>query len=89
LSKWVTFYRGLLCGDKDFKVHKDKQTAERFYKSQVHYYMRIRPQQKIRLPICMSIWSGSFIGISAIRFKKDYGDKYEIINDEVVRRVES
>ncbi len=86
MSKWVTFYSGLFCGEKDFVVHKDKQTAERFYKAHVTDYMRIRPQQKIRLPICMSIWRGSFIGISAIRFKKDYGDKYEILNDEVVEQ---
>ena len=86
MSKWVTFYHGLFCSDKDFRVHKDKQTAEKFYRVHITDYMRIEPHQKIRLPMCIGIWSGSFIGISAIRFKKDYGDKYEIVNDEVVER---
>lgn len=86
MSKWVTFYCGIFCGNKDFVVHKDKQTAENFYKDHITDYMRIKPHQKIRLPMSIGIWCGSFVGISAIRFKKDYGDKYEIVNDEVVER---
>ena len=84
MSKWVTFYRGLFCGNKDFRVHKDKQTAEKFYRAHITDYMRIKPHQKIRLPICVSIWSGSFVGMSIIKFKKLYGTKYEIVNDEIV-----
>ena len=46
MSKWVTFYRGLFCGNKDFVVHKDKQTAERFYNAHIDDYMRFKIRQK-------------------------------------------
>lgn len=71
--RWVTFYKDHL-QDRiiDYQEHKDKATAERYFRANYRKYFSIAPKVVVRLPMSYGFPLRKFYGVSIREFHKYY-----------------
>lgn len=70
--RWVTYYEHVMMGGKvaDIVVHKDKESATKYFKSHYKNYFQLNPKYlKVELPISYGLGFRSFNGVSLLTFK--------------------
>ena len=84
MSKWVTFYYDVLRGGVlNLVVHKDKETATKYFKSNYRNYFQLSQRIKVELPMSYGYPFRKFVGMSKPKFEKEFGkiEREEIIHE--------
>ena len=68
--KWVTYYDSILGGVRDVTVHKDRETATRYFNSHYRDYFEINTPFKAKLPCQYGFYHRAFYGVSKKTFEK-------------------
>lgn len=70
--KWVTYYTSFLGGLSDVTVHKDRETATRFFNRNYGRYFQLAGREKFKLPMMYGFIHRRFCGESMAKFKKRF-----------------
>lgn len=74
MSKWVTFHYGIISGVNDLTVHKDKQTALKYFNKHCNSYFQLSTGFKApTLPATYGYAHRKFCGMSKQKFEKAFG----------------
>ena len=75
MSRWVTFYYDLLREHVwDLKIHKDRETALKYFNAHYRSYFELNTRFKAnKLPASYGYPFRKYWGISAQAFKKKFG----------------
>lgn len=71
--KWVTCHWSIMGGVQDVVVHKDKDTATKYFKTHYRYYFSVAGTFKVDLPCTYGYAHRKFIGMSKAKFEKMFG----------------
>lgn len=73
--RYVTFYWSILRGVEDLEVHKDKDTATRFYRRNCRLYFQNNTidTRSVQLPFRYGFAHRAFFGMSIRQYNKYYG----------------
>lgn len=74
MSKWVTFYYDAFRGGvSNLVVHKDKETATKYFRDHYRSYFQLYQKVKVELPMAYGYPFRKFIGVSKPKFEKEFG----------------
>lgn len=71
--KWVTFYWSIMGGVCDVTVHKDRDTATRFFRAVYKSYFEINIPFDVKLPCRYGFAHRAFYGMTKTAFEKKWG----------------
>ena len=71
--RWVTCYWSIRGGLQDVTVHKDRDTATRFFQANYQSYFEIIVPFKAKLPCTYGFPHRKFMGMSMTKFKAKFG----------------
>lgn len=82
MSRWVTFYHNLVSNVvSDLKVHKDKETALKYFNNHCNQYFMYSVGGKVpKLPASYGYPHRKYYGISARMFK----ERFDVTIDEAL-----
>ena len=75
MSRWVTFYYDMIREHvSDLKIHKDRETALKYFNKHRKDYFEINTYFKAdKLPASYGVLFRKYFGVSAKQFKKEFG----------------
>lgn len=73
--RWVTFHWSIINGVSDVTIHKDKETATKFFKSAYRSYFELSGPFKPVLPCSYGYPHRKFMGMSILSFNREFGKK--------------
>jgi len=75
MSRWVTFYYDMIREHVwDLKIHKDRETALKYFNKHCKDYFEINsPFKADKLPASYGVIFRKYYGVSATRFTKEFG----------------
>ena len=89
--RWVTYYEHVMMGGKvaDIVVHKDKESATKYFKSHCRDYFQLNPSQylKVKLPMRYGFPFRAFYGVSLLTFKRRMMEQFKIDEKEFNRQL--
>lgn len=82
MAKWVTFYYGMMEGLRDYKEHKNKEEAEKYFRATYRNYFSLDTgMRNINPPCSYGYPHRKYCCTTKYRFNKRFGDKYDTSND--------
>lgn len=72
-QRWVTGYYTILGGVSNVTVHKDKATAEKYFKANYRSYFQINTPFKVKLPCTYGFPHRKVFAMSIRAFEKEFG----------------
>lgn len=75
--RWVTYYYSVKYGVFDLTIHKDKETATRFFKRNYSRYFDLCGRALVKLPMSYGFMHRNFVGQTIVAFKKRFGKSAE------------
>lgn len=72
MAEWVTFYWSLMNGINDLTIHKDKETATKYFKNNYKKYFQLAQEQEVKLPMSYGYPHRRFYGKSKREFDKEF-----------------
>lgn len=82
MAKWVTFYYGMTEGLRDYKEHKNKEEAEKYFRATYRNYFSLDTgMRNINPPCSYGYPHRKYYCTTKYRFNKRFGDKYDTSND--------
>ena len=89
--RWVTYYEHVMMGGKvaDIVVHKDKESATKYFKSHCRDYFQLNPSQyfNVKLPMRYGFPFRAFYGVSLLKFKRRMMEQFKIDEKEFNRQL--
>lgn len=86
MAVWVTFYYGIMEGLRDYKEHKNKEEAEKYYRANYKKYFSLNTDLiNFKLPYSYGYPHRKYYVMTKYKFNKMFG----LVNDEVVTGVGS
>ena len=84
--RWVTYYEDVMIMDgkvADIVIHKDKESATRYFKTHYRDYFQINPKYiEIKLPMRYGFPFRAFYGVSLLKFKRRMMERFDIDEKE-------
>ena len=77
MAKWVTFYEDIFNGVSDVEIHKDKETATKYFQTHYRQYFQLSSKIKVELPMTYGFPFRRYYGTSLTKFKKIHKEYFE------------
>lgn len=88
--RWVTYYEDIMMDGKvaDIDIHKDKESATRFFKAHYRDYFQLNPKHiEVKLPMRYGFPFRAFYGVSLLTFKRRMMERFKIDEKEFNRQL--
>lgn len=77
MAKWVTYYEDIFNGVSDVAIHKNKETATKYFQTHYRQYFQLSSKIKVELPMTYGFPLRRYCGISLTKFKKLHKEYFE------------
>lgn len=79
--RWITYYEGLH-GVTNVVVHKDKESATKYFKAHYKSYFELNSNVQVKLPMRYGFPFRAYYGVSLLTFKRSMMKRFNMTEKE-------